>query len=287
MVKTFRSCRNEIHLLKSVLFIEMSLSEAVAAYLNAWDGHTNVEGELLMNVVDLLTRVSLDQLRTEINALTQQTLWVTPLMDVFYDELLYRIMNDTTFCISTAWTSVRDWLTHPYVTVQVGLNDSYFVLDEYGNPITYNQPYQSYTLMNASFPERTSEELIRLFLDDNIIALCEIGNTITIVGLESTSDSGRRILFAEPGNNIVRVPAQIREIADWNGIKTLYEGLRKNHPVIVDPQREVLINQLIDYPEALDIIAEGGITYEDLDKGLIEVDTDTEREESEFGPLVG
>src|SRR5665648_305752 len=182
----------------------MSLNQAVAAYTSSWEGHAENEGDRYVAMVDLLSDAPLDEIQLEANALTSQELWVPSVIDAFYDALLDRILNETTFCISTAWTTVQHWLTHPYVTIQVGFNDFYHVLDQNGDPIRHDQPYRSYTLMNASFTESQQYQIIRMLLDNTVIALINLGTDITIVGLESAKDPSHRIIFSDLGPSTAR-----------------------------------------------------------------------------------
>ena len=268
------------------------LTQLVANYLNSWEGHTQTEGNNFIILRDRLTTATIDEINTEYNALTQQQLWVTPLLDIFYDEIRGRMFDDTTFAISTTWRSVSEWKQHPFVLIRVGFEDAYPVIDGDGSFIRANDPnISSFTLMNDSFEDELQEKIIRLLLHHDLNAIVQVGadnQTIQIVGLENAKDPDDRFSFV--GNVLpsingetTRISAKIRENPDWNINRQIYEALRTQRPVIVDPMQDRLINQLIDLDEARDILEDGGFTFEG--NLVLEAEAEAESDEEYEEPI--
>jgi hypothetical protein len=242
----------------------MSLPQAVASYLSSWEGHSALAPDDYVRVIDLLAMASIDEINSEMNSLTQQRLWNETLIDAFHDELLNRIDTETTFAISTAWKTLQEWLDNPFVTIQLGFEESYFVTDRKGDLIRSDDPtISSYTLMNASFQDPVARQLIHMLIDGPVDVTLNVNPTgIQIASLSSQTDPDERIKFQPVSDRSLTVPAKIIETPDFNVVKRMYLSLKKGQPEIIDVYSDRLINQLIDYREARDIVDDNGDTFE-------------------------
>lgn len=226
------------------------LSQLISTYISSWEGHTQSEGSNLIEVQKRLENATIDEINIEFNSITQQGIWVPPLVTVFYDELLDRLMNETTFAISMAWQNISNFL----VTLQVGFEETYPVINTNGSIIRANNDnINILTLTDDNFLKVIREQIIRLLLrDDDLIALIEItANGPQVIGLVSSRNINEPVLFSDriqnPGSSqIVRIRVKIQEMPDWTMVRRMYQALRDNKPVIVDPFQDRLINQLID-----------------------------------------
>lgn len=262
----------------------MSLSQAVIDYAAAYEGHSSYEGTAFVKLRNLLRKTTLSEIITENNALTEQRLWSEPMMDLFYDELLYRLLTETTFALTTSWESLDSYLNDPFVVAWVGFEESYPMVDPNGSLIgVEDDRYNTFTLMNASFTTPMQELIIKMLLSESITAVVYLypdTNSLEIGRLINANRPDEQIKLRpiqQDNYREVRVPLRIQEVPDWSRINQIYQGLRKQTPVVSDPYADVLINQLINLPEAIDIIEDGGITFEgDL---LLSVEPDPEEAE--------
>lgn len=222
----------------------MSLSQVVAKYLVSAENHTEVNGENLAELVKTVKNSSMEEIITEYNLISQQKLWIEPLVDTFYTEMLNRLLDQTTFSLTTLWTTIDDWKKNPFGTIQLGLEDSYPLLDQKGNPVRKDDTtVESYTLTNRSFSDEFELEIIRMLLRvpngvNLLIAITTNGNRggISIVGIENAVQFHDRILFQKsfPGVEVIRVRSLIREQPDLNANRRVLDGLRKETFEIVD-----------------------------------------------------
>lgn len=262
ILETFRSENSQSDLLKNLPERKMSLPQAVASYLSAWEGHTALAPESYARVMNLLDMASIEEINTEMNSLTQQQLWNGPLTDLFHDELLDRIDTETTFAISTAWRNLQDWIQNPFVVARIGFEDSYFLTDEKGNLIRSDDPtISSYTLTNASFQEPVTKRIIHMLIDGPV----DVTVNVTPSGLQISSlasRTGEKVDFLPISDRSYTVSAQIRETPDFNVVKRMYLSLKTGEPTIIDVYADRLIDQLIDYREARNIVDDNGDTFE-------------------------
>ena len=205
--------------------------QLVASYIGSWEGHTQAEGQYYINLRDAMENVTIDELNIEYNILTRQHLWNTPLLDLFYNEFYNRIFSETTFSISIENLSV---------SAIVGFEESYPMFDS------------EKTLTNNDFPPEVQEKIIRVLLHNDINAVIHMNK---IIGLENTDD---RVYFIDsnPQGEIIRIKTTVRRAPDWDLYHQIYESLRNQNPVILDPMQDKLINQLIDIDMARKIAEE-------------------------------
>lgn len=235
----------------------MSLPQAVASYLSAWEGHSSLEADAYARVMNLLTRASVSEIVSEMNALTQQQFWNEPLIDLFHDELLRRINSEATFAITTLQRDSQP----PNVVIWLGFEDSYLLTDQQGELIRQDDPtITSYTLTNASLQEPVAERLVHLLMEGQV----DLTLNLDPIGISDiyNAKSGQRIEFQPSTSSALIREAQIRETPDFNLVKRMYLGLKSGRPVMVDVAANRLIEQLIDYQEAQDIVDDNGDTFE-------------------------
>jgi hypothetical protein len=229
------------------------LSQLISTYISSWEGHTQSEGSNLIAVQKRIENATIDEINIEFNSITQQGIWVPPLVTVFYDELLDRLMNETTFAISTTWQNISEWLAHPFMILQVGFEETYHTN---GSLIRANNDnINTLTLSDDNFSKVIRERIVRLLLHDGLIALVEITpNELQVVGLVSSRNIDEPVLFPnrirKPNpSQIVRIRVNVQETPDWNIVRRMYQSLRDNNPVIIDPFQDRLINQLSSIEE--------------------------------------
>lgn len=273
---------------------QTNLTETVSNYINSWEGHTDSEGYDLKAVEEKLKVATLGEINTEYNSISQQDLWVEPLVDLFYNEILDRLMTETTFSLSVSWRSIQK----PFVSVYLGFEDVYPVLDPDGSLIRLDdRTISSFTLMNDSFSDEMRERIIRILLKENILTVIQVeyayNGRIQIMGLESSENPPERIYFADeimnlPGvrnsqnSLITRIPLRIIETPDFNLVRRMLNGLKSGTYDIIDPFADRLINQLISTQETQDLIEEGGV----LPQGEIVLDPDEKEEEDEIEDII-
>ncbi len=249
------------------------MTQVISRYLAAYEGHTEYEGQGLVDVVEKLSKAPLSELNSEYNGLTQQNLWVSTLIDAFYDELLNRLLEETTFSIATSWKSsgLSDWLQNPFVHVRLGFDEAYYVTDVQGNYIRKSDPdASSFALTNDSMTSSSENNVIRMFLDDIPVATVEVtgastlvpgAGTLQIVSLTSTDGTTLQI-YPYNGGQTIQVSVKIDEDPEFELIRQLYLGVKSGRPGVIDVNSDLLINQLVNMTEAYDIVQDGGITFE-------------------------
>lgn len=246
----------------------MSLAQAVANYIGAYEGHTNAEGYALVELRRKLSQSTLDEIIFQNNALTMQRLWNPVLMDLFFDELLSRLQEETTFALTTSWYTLEDWLGNPYVVAWVGFEDKYPITDPSEPILDLNvDQVKNFTFTNLSFTPAINKLIIEMLMEDSVEAIIyvypngklEIGQIVNAKRPEESI-----VLIDAPQGQFQPVPVQVelRRSIDWHRLNQLYQGLRVQIPVIEDPYNEELINQLIDLKEAQDIVDDEGFTFE-------------------------
>lgn len=228
------------------------LPQIVATYLGSWEGHTQTEGNNLVQLNDRMSNATIDELATEYNILTQGHLWNLPLLDLFYDEFRNRMFSDTTFSISVSWQSTQEWLKDPFVLIMIGFEDTYPIIDGNGINIKGDNPNVSnVTLLWSDFSDKFQEKIIRMLLHDDIDAIVGVfNNQLRIIGLEN--DNGHLLLTDDINvpSGTVNVKTIIRKVSDWDLYSQIYKALRDQAPVIVDSIQNKML-EIIQQPEDL------------------------------------
>jgi hypothetical protein len=225
------------------------LPQNIATYLGSWEGHTQSEGNNLIQVNDRMNNATIDELATEYNILTLRHLWNLPLLDLFYNEFRNRMFSDTTFSISVSWQSTQEWLKNPFVLIMVGFEENYPIIDGNGINIRGDKPnVLNVTLLWTDFSDKLQEKIIRMLLHNDTSAIIEIfNNQLKIIGLENDSV---RLSFMDDDalSEVVKVRTIIRKVSDWDVYSQVYKALRDQTPIIIDPiqNRMIEIADLID-----------------------------------------
>jgi len=241
---------------KVLSLLKMYLAQAVLNYVAAYEGHTSAAGIALVQLREMLRRATIPEIITENNKLTMQRLWSSPLMDLFYDELLHRILIDTTFSLTTAWDN--EWAEDPFIVGWVGFEDSY-------PSVANNNQSKSVAWMNRSFDDQISELIIKMLMNGPFYATIyeAPSGELRLTELVNANNSIDKIrLGTSEDYPVVKVLVEVRPDPDWEIINKIYQGLRKMNPVIVDPPNGGLIDQLIDLQLAEKIVHDEGIMIE-------------------------
>lgn len=241
----------------------MNLAQAVTNYIGTYEGHTRTEGVAYVQLKNKLQQATMSEIITQNNVITQQRLWNSPLMDLFHDELLRRLMQDTTFALTMSWQSLQEWLNQPYVVAWVGFEESYPVPFT-NSSVLQSEQSQYYALSNAAFSNQKNEAIIKMLMNGPLQAQVYV-YTNGQLEIGQLLNADQTLNLRNPASEqyqIVTVDVDVGETGDWNLVNQLYQGLRKQVPVIVDPYSERLINQLIDLDLAYNIVADEGFTFE-------------------------
>lgn len=222
----------------------MAFSKVVGDYLNVWEGHSQIHGIKLQTLVRVIQGATLDEINTEYNVLSRQNLWVEPLIDVFYDELLRRIMTAATFVISTSWTSINDWLNYPFIYIRVGFEDAYALTNSDGTLITIDDDTTNvFAVTNDSFSDKVADNILRLLINKEIVTTAQIvNNSVVITSIENKNDPTEKISLSKEvsGNQTIKEQATIYELDEFNIIRRMLDGLRNETFDIVDPYEQRL-----------------------------------------------
>lgn len=216
----------------------MSLAQFVSSYLMAWEGNGSLQGDAWIALTDVMKRADVEEINTQMNVLTTRRLWNTELLSIFYDELRNRMIDDTTFVFS---------ITDSRVEVTIGFESSYLLPDD-----------GSTVISSDAFPEEERSRLLFMLIDGGVTAIFEDGS---LVGLSSEKDD---IELPEGLSSPIvsgDEPVSIQEMPDFTFMKRLLTAVRGD-PEVIDMHASGLINQLIDYEEALDNANDEGFTFE-------------------------
>jgi len=235
----------------------MNLSGAVGNYLNAWEGHSSLHGEMLHILTNIILIATMDEIKTQYNVLSQQKLWTTSLIDVFHDEILNRLLTESSFLISTSWTTTEEWKSEPYVTIKIGFEDTQFLTDKYGNVIPEDdENLKTFSLSSNDFSQNTQDNIVRMILRNNILAAVETNdNTIQVIGISNIQDSNELVpfinnvvglssLFGQSGYQLFSIPAKVDESEDFSTLKQILKGLSTQTFNIIDEYIDINTLQL-------------------------------------------
>ena len=224
--------------------MDLSLTKVVTNYLNVWESHSELHGIKLQQLIRIINSATLGEITTEYNALSQQHLWVDPLINVFHDELLQRVMTEATFAISTAWKTIDEWLQDPFIYIRIGFEDFYLITGSDGSIIPVGDTsINTFAITNESLSEEKIEKTLKLLIDREIVATIQmVNNSIVITSIENKDDPIERVSFYEeiPNATTIKITTPIYEIDDFNLIRRMLDGLRNKTFDIVDPYRRRL-----------------------------------------------
>jgi hypothetical protein len=217
----------------------LSLATILRDYLSAYEGHTVNEIPLLLQLKDQIKQSTMSEIVTEYDKLTVQKLWYSPIVATFSDELLSR-MADSTFMISTAWKSPNasgpiEW--EQYVTVQIGYEDAYYVLDSDNLPI-HSDGWESFSLMNDSFSDEDQLKIQRIILMGAVeVTIVVSGGKLEIVSIQNPNDPvekvrvNPRFLTLQSGET-TSILAKIIDSDGFDLIRRTLSGIRNGFQVI-------------------------------------------------------
>lgn len=217
----------------------MALSQFVASYLMSSEGHTPLEAvgwETLHHAIKLS---DMEEIITQANVLTAQRLWNDAISIIFSTEIYERISEDTTFVLSF---SPED------VVAYIGFDDGYFIPDD----------DFLHLISSDLFTDELVARIAFMFIGDSVEVLVE-QDSITLSNLQDTVTLSINLPDSYIGTSKRVV---IRERPDFNVVKRVYLSLIRGEPEIIDTHADKLINQLIDYEEAVDIKFDNGFTFE-------------------------
>lgn len=183
-----------------------TLRSLVASYILAWRGHTPHSAEAYTALQDKLSEAPMSEILEEYNYITANSLWTPSLSSVFYDELLMRLFQDTTFAI------VRD----DGVKILVGFDTAY--------------PVPSHTIQytDQDMGTITKTNIVRLLLRGHITALVD---DTSVVALENGTGE---TVYLKDSKDLDRIPVRVDEAPDWSLAKRMYQALRDDIPAIID-----------------------------------------------------
>ena len=215
----------------------MSLASAVAAYIPAYNAHTDVEGEMLHDVYKYINEAPLDEIQDEYNRLTAENEWVPPLAETFYDYLLDKILNDTGYLISYNDEG------QVFVSIAFGTN---LELPSYEHKV----------------------DITDLDLGTEIIKslIVGVGNSILedkkFVGF--LLPNGKALLIKNVDlSKLQQNPAEFYIDEEWESLRDMYLGLKDNRPNVVLEEKEETV-------EEADMAEEELSEEEDSDQEYIE-----------------
>lgn len=229
---------------------EQIFSRLVGNYISAYEGHTEAEGITYIETRERLKSATIDEINTVYNLVTQQKLWTSSLIDLFFDELLDRLLNETTFVISTAWKYVSSWLNNSFVLIRIGFEENYPEIEDDDTYITGDHDnINKINIVDSQLDPRIRERIIKMILTGDVNVIIGYSETeLRIVAVESVTETDNIIrLSSLTIPNLIRIKARIRTAPDWAMIVQMYYGLRTESPGIIDPfaerVREEEINQ--------------------------------------------
>ena len=205
----------------------MNFGSILGDYLVAYEAHSWNELELHDRLQTQISNSTLGEIIEEYNKLTVMKLWYPPVVSIFHDELLSRAM-DSTFMISTSYVNDNDY---PVVQIQIGYEDSYYVLDSDDVPIRVSDlGRKSYSLLNDSFTDQEEKQVQRILLRHNVMV--DLGSHREILKVYSQEDHIEQVTVSklEP---IFSVVAKIIEMDDYGLIRRALDGIRNVMEVIV------------------------------------------------------
>jgi hypothetical protein len=144
-------------------------------YLNSSEGLSSIKGSKYYALKEFVENVTIGEIITQYNIHSVNKTWTDALGEIYTEELLERILSDATFSMIIVYRSIKEWLEHPYVSLQLGFESGYPILDAEKEQVFLNDPIAKYfVLNNDEFPEEVQRDLIRKFLLDKINVTVEI-----------------------------------------------------------------------------------------------------------------
>lgn len=143
------------------------LGIASTSYSNSWEGFASIKGDKYTRLKKEIERATIYEILTQYNAICANKSWNGPLGEIYSHELLDRILSDATFTMTTVWRSPSEWLQQPYMSLQIGFDESYPIMDAEGEPVLEDDPVAMYfTFTNDQLSDEIQRALIHKFLNE-------------------------------------------------------------------------------------------------------------------------
>jgi len=137
----------------------------------------------------------------------------------------------------TVWRSIKDWSARPFVSLHIGFEDGYDILDEDGEPVLENDPGANYaTVSNAELSEADQRKIIGLLLkNDQLQATLRYdADKVWITRIADVS------LQAHPDLSLeVKVPVTVYRSPDLHLLHLMLEGIEQKTYHILNTGSEI------------------------------------------------
>ena len=150
----------------------LNLTQAAADYIMNWEGHNDLEAFSAAKLIEIIKKSTRQEIQDEFNRISAQHLWSQSLADIFYEELLNRIMEDPTFSFSTNWFDLTAWLEMPFMTLQIGFDDYYPYVDRNGVLISVSKTdLKTFAINSDSFALFFHRAIVQMILRTHAFGL--------------------------------------------------------------------------------------------------------------------
>lgn len=213
-----------------------SLTQVVARFLASWEAQNQLFVDNYVALRSFLNSATDNEIVINFNTLTFNNLWNDNLVDLFYNEIYNRIMDNITFSISTVWKDVETWLSAPVIVIQVGMNDKYAIAGN--NVLTiYDENINSFVINNNNFTEENEKAILRLLfiegelqvgvnINDNKITVSKLLKGEETFELEGAEEEGE-------GEEMTLTP-ELVEYNEFEVYKNMIQCLSSNKFVLVN-----------------------------------------------------
>lgn len=253
--------------------MSVNLAQATADYIMNWEGHNVLESPSLLTLVDMIKQSTTQEIQNEFNRLSEQHLWNDVLVDVFYEELRNRIMEEPTFVFSTNWFELPGWIENPFMTFQIGYNDYYAFVDRDGGAISTSKAgLTTFALNSEHFSEVFSTQIIRMIIRThahNLSVRVQVDHRrttpIQIIGLINDEDEEDFLNFLNNGAHggqdiqlwfagdsskvedgqiqVIDVPLTVAETIEFLILRRMINELQDETFGVVDPDLTIIYNR--------------------------------------------
>lgn len=237
------------------------LDKASNNYIHSWEGLSSTKGDKYKRLKVEIENVTIPEILTLYNINCVDKSWNQPLSELFSQELLERIKSDATFSISTVWRSTKEWLEFPYMTVQLGFDEVYDILDAENEPILEDDPVaMTFTLVNDEFPDDVQRSLIHKFLIDTVVHVTiqvEKDNIyatkISDISLAKTKIVQSMRLVQIANSEEITIPLRIYHTPDLHLLYLMMNNIEEKTYEIIDLyghyEKELAIQEHFDFNE--------------------------------------
>lgn len=177
-----------------------------------------------------LANETISEILTQYNVNCVDKSWNQSLADIFVQEIFERILSDATFSLMTVWRSIKEWLRNPYMTVQLGFDDGYSIMDNEGQEIMENDPAAMYFILNNDeFPDEIQRILIYKFITKSVdVTIQIIGNDIQVTQIDD-------VPVSSPINSEkIIIPAKIQHTPDLHLLYLILDNIWNEKYEVID-----------------------------------------------------